>query len=297
MTSNIPCAVLMLLPCGAVVGACSTPDTAASDGPASVDQDAGLADETSADATTAPDAPCAPDGAGEAATPETGTTVGASEDAAPEAEAGPIGSPGECGLTSCVPGQPCADLAVDQNDLIGSILLGEQQFDPTSCAVAEGCITQTGLRRLLKFDMGTQNIGNADLHVGDPAQNACFTYSLCHQHNHFRGVARYTLYAQDGTTVVALGHKQGFCLDDVYPIPSLNPPPPQPAKLYDCNDQGLHVGYEDVYPNNIDCQWIDITGVPPGSYVLSVVVNPDRYLPESNYDNNEARAQVTIPAP
>jgi hypothetical protein len=29
----------------------------------------------------------------------------------------------------------------------------------------------------------------------------------------------------------------------------------------------LHVGWEDVYPNDIDCQWVDITGVPAGNYL------------------------------
>jgi hypothetical protein len=64
---------------------------------------------------------------------------------------------------------------------------------------------------------------------------------------------------------------------------------------FDCNNQGLHIGYEDVYPSSIDCQWIDVTGVPAGTYILSVVINGDKYLPESDYTNNEARVQVQIP--
>lgn len=206
-----------------------------------------------------------------------------------------VASPAACGFSACAPGAPCPDLAVDQDDLIASIVIQQQQFEATSCAIVEGCILQTGLRNLLRFDTGTMNIGTADLHVGDPTQNACFTYSQCHQHYHFKGVGKYTLYAADGVTVVAVGHKQGFCLEDVYPIPWLNPPPPPAATLYSCTDQGLSMGYEDVYPNDIDCQWIDITGVPPGSYILSVVVNSEEFLPESNYANNEARAPVTIP--
>ncbi len=150
------------------------------------------------------------------------------------------------------------------------------------------------MRKLLRFDTATQNIGNADLIVGSPTQNACFVFSQCHQHYHFRGVARYTLYQADGTTVAAIGHKQGFCLDDVETIPWLQPQPPNPAVPYDCMNQGLHAGWEDVYPAGIDCQWIDVTDVPPGQYVVSIVINPEHFLPESNYDNNEARAQVTI---
>lgn len=34
--------------------------------------------------------------------------------------------------------------------------------------------------------------------------------------------------------------------------------------------QGLSPGCHDIYAANIDCQWIDITDVPPGNYVLKV---------------------------
>jgi len=44
----------------------------------------------------------------------------------------------------------------------------------------------------------------------------------------------------------------------------------------------------------LDCQWIDVTDVAPGPYIVSILVNAQHYLPESNYDNNEIRAQVTI---
>jgi Lysyl oxidase len=199
-----------------------------------------------------------------------------------------------CGFSSCAAGAPCADLTVDRDDLLASIIITQRTFQPTDCAIAEGCITTPGTRTLLTFDTGTVNSGTADLTIGDPTQNACFMFSQCHQHYHFRGVGMYTLYQPDGTTVAAVGHKQGFCLEDVRPDPRLNPPPPDPPMLYDCTHQGLHVGYEDVYPNDIDCQWIDITGVPPGQYILSVLINAGHFLPESNYDNNEERVPVTI---
>jgi hypothetical protein len=209
------------------------------------------------------------------------------------------GDPAQCGLSACAGGQPCPDLTVDVNELAGSILVGTRQFDDSSCAIVEGCVTQTGTRRLLMFDTAMENIGKADLVVGNPTQNACFKWSACHQHYHFRGVGRYTLYQQDGTTVAAVGHKQGYCIDDTYAVPGLGIAPAVPsAELFDCtSNQGLHVGFEDVYPNNIDCQWIDVTGLPAGTYILSVLVNGDHYLPESDYTNNEARVKLTLPAP
>jgi hypothetical protein len=206
-----------------------------------------------------------------------------------------VTGPAVCGLSPCTPGAPCDDLTVDREDLLASIVIDQRTFQPTDCAIFEGCINTTGTRRLLRFDTAVVNSGNADLVIGDTSENACFTYSDCHMHYHFRGVGLYTLYAPDGKTVAAAGHKQGFCVDDTRPYPQLQPPPADPAKPYDCMYQGLHVGWEDLYPADIDCQWIDITGVSSGDYVLSVRTNADHYLPESNYDNDEVRVPVTIP--
>lgn len=240
-----------------------------------------------ASASSVPDASSGADGAAV----ETDATGGGP---GPGSDAGPSTGPESCGFSPCAAGQPCPDLTADQNQLIGSLVQDTRTFAPNDCAVVEGCITTPGTRKLLRFDTATQNIGNADLTVGDPTQNACFVYSDCHQHYHFRGVAQYTLYQADGKTVAAVGHKQGFCLEDVTEVPSLDPPPADPANPFVCTYQGLHVGWEDVYPADVDCQWIDITDVPPGQYVVSILVNAQHYLPESNYDNNDVRAQVTI---
>jgi hypothetical protein len=218
-------------------------------------------------------------------------TVGVGETSS---DAGPTTGPQSCGFSPCAPGQPCPDLTADIDLLIGTLVQDTRTFAPTDCAILEGCITTPGTRKLLRFDSATENIGNADLTVGAPTQNACFVWSDCHGHYHFRGVAQYTLYQADGTTVAAVGHKQGYCLEDVETVPNLSPPPATPTNPYDCNNQGLHVGWEDDYPAGVDCQWIDITDVPPGPYIVSIVVNPQHFLPESNYDNNEIRAQVTI---
>ena len=200
-----------------------------------------------------------------------------------------------CSFAACAPGAPCPDLVIDVDDLRASVVVSSRTFDPADCAVVEGCIIEPGTRRLLRFDTATANIGTADLVVGSPTASACFEFSQCHQHYHFRGFSLYTLLETDGTTVAAAGHKQSFCLEDVEQYAQA--PAPDPAVPFTCDDQGLHVGWEDVYPSDIDCQWIDITGVPPGDYLLQVAVNTAGYLPESNYANDSATVPVTIPAP
>ncbi|HXX66124.1 MAG TPA: lysyl oxidase family protein [Polyangiaceae bacterium] len=241
------------------------------------------------DATSPPLDAAAPDSAPDASVSADAASDldGAGDDA--DAEMGPQ----VCGFTPCDAGEPCPDLVIDQDDLASSVIIEEQTFAATSCAIVDGCITQTGARRLLRFDTGIANVGTSALTIGNPADNACFVWSQCHEHYHFKGVAEYTLYEMDGTTVAAVGHKQGFCMEDVVPAPF--DPGPTPAAPFNCTNQGLDIGWEDVYPNDLDCQWVDITGIPSGTYILSVHINAAHYLPESNYDNDIATVTVTVP--
>ncbi len=275
--------------------------SAAADQSAVADQTAAADQSAVADQSAATDHSAAADeGAGATDAAREASVDGAIHvhDAAaetPVAEAGPHApsGPAVCGFKACAPGAPCPDLIVDVDDLRASIMISSRTFAPTDCAVVEGCIEEPGTRRLLRFDTGTANIGTADLVVGDPTVGACFQFSQCHQHYHFEGFSQYTLYKTDGRTVAATGHKQSFCLEDVEQYQPA--PAPDPAKPFTCTSQGLHVGWEDIYPNDIDCQWVDITGVPAGNYLLKVAVNTAGYLPESNYANDSAMVPVTIP--
>jgi hypothetical protein len=249
------------------------------------------ADASVVDATDAGDATDATGGDADAA-PDAGADLG--EGATDDTSDSGLGGPAVCGFTACAPGAPCPDLVIDVDDLRASTVIDTRTFAPTDCAVVEGCITQTGTRRLLRFDTATANIGTGDLVVGSPMAGVCFEFSQCHQHYHFLGFSQYTLYQSDGTTVAATGHKQSFCLEDVEQYQA--DPAPDPPTPFTCTNQGLHVGWEDVYPNDIDCQWVDITGVPAGNYLLKVAVNTAGYLPESDYTNDTATVPVTIPS-
>ncbi len=61
-------------------------------------------------------------------------------------------------------------------------------------------------------------------------------------------------------------------------------------------NQGLAVGWTDIYSLNLPGQEIDITDVPDGDYWLASEVDPDNKFCELNDDNNVARVRVTIGA-
>ena len=46
---------------------------------------------------------------------------------------------------------------------------------------------------------------------------------------------------------------------------------------------------------DLDCQWIDVTDIEPGRYLLRVEVNSGRSLLESTFENNVLTVQVDIP--
>ncbi|KTF87724.1 hypothetical protein cypCar_00004777, partial [Cyprinus carpio] len=55
---------------------------------------------------------------------------------------------------------------------------------------------------------------------------------------------------------------------------------------------GAGIGPYDTYHANIDCQWIDITDVSPGNYILKVTVNPGFQVQESDFSNNVVRCEI-----
>jgi hypothetical protein len=186
------------------------------------------------------------------------------------------------------------DLSVDENVLRSSISYSTQRFKSSDCAVQEACVSGIGRRKLIRFSVATPNLGSADLYFGNPADHPeLFVFSPCHGHYHLDGYSTYELLDDSGQTVVR-GRKQAFCLRDDFQISN----DAGPAK-YACDNQGISVGWEDVYGSQLDCQWLDVTNVAPGNYTLRVTINPQRadgsYLfPELDYANNVAVAPVTI---
>ncbi len=183
------------------------------------------------------------------------------------------------------------DLMPFASQMNGSEVVVNETFTADSCEMVEQCIGAPGTRRLLRFAAATANVGNADLVIGEPPPDGVsdppFTWSPCHDHHHFQGFAVYELL--DGDQVVVAGHKQAFCVLD-----TLRAMSGYPSHGYTCANQGLSVGWADVYTRGLPCQWVDVTDVPSGTYTLRVRVNPDGVIDEADTTNNEWSETVTL---
>lgn len=187
------------------------------------------------------------------------------------------------------------DLTVDSARLARSIQITSRNFKSTDCAVVEGCATP-GKRKLLRFDVSVPNFGDADLYVGpvlgSPPDTARFVYDSCHKHWHYKDFSLYRLLNSDLSERVP-SRKQAFCFIDV-----LRYWQGYSSNGYTCSNQGISVGWADLYDKSLDCQWIDVTGVAPGNYYVEVRINvSSNPLDEgSNSWPNTVRVPVTIRA-
>jgi hypothetical protein len=183
------------------------------------------------------------------------------------------------------------DLVINRALLRTSVLVERAMFSADDCNYVEGCVSAAGLRKLLRVDVGMANIGKSDLVIGSPDDRPdLFVWSPCHQHYHMKTMVKYRLLNLNYMPVTK-ARKQAFCLRDNYPYTSTA----GGSSGYTCDYQGITAGWEDVYDKSLDCQYVDITGVPPGRYYLEVVVNPFQVVGERDYSNNRVVVVVTVP--
>jgi hypothetical protein len=212
----------------------------------------------------------------------------------------------------CSDPRGCPDLIVDPDTMAPATQT--KTFKENSCNVQEGMIP-AGERTVMYFTFTTPNFGSGDLIVGSPDQHPeWFEWGECHGHWHFRDYADYRVWTQDGyaqwdairnanpdmmaSEVLAahpdllddfkFGGKRGFCIIDVV-LYDVTPP-----KYLVCDFQGISVGWADEYHDGLDGQFVDVTGLAPGQYVLEAEVNAEWLYKEESYANNRASVVVTV---
>jgi hypothetical protein len=124
-----------------------------------------------------------------------------------------------------------------------------------------------------------------------------FVYHAGHGHIHVEDFSQYNLRAVTAGggvgALVASGHKVSFALMDLA-VYDLTLPGAAPRAHYrdDGQIQGISAGWADVYRRQLPDQWIDITGLPSGTYWLEVLADPLGNIREVSENNNIARVLV-----
>jgi len=120
-----------------------------------------------------------------------------------------------------------------------------------------------------------------------------------HQHWHLLHFDRYELRRPGADRPVVRDRKSGFCLGDRYGVtdPALAAKPPEPVFRTRCGlerpglngvREGISVGYGDDYAANLEGQYLRLSGLKAGRYLLVHRANAARRLLESSYANNAA---------
>uniref|UniRef100_G3PW57 protein-lysine 6-oxidase n=1 Tax=Gasterosteus aculeatus TaxID=69293 RepID=G3PW57_GASAC len=187
------------------------------------------------------------------------------------------------------------DLVPDPNYVQASTYIQRAHMYSLRCAAEEKClsssaygpdVTDYDVRVLLRFPQRVKNRGTADFMPNRPRQT--WEWHSCHQHYHSMDeFSHYDLLEVSTGRKVAEGHKASFCLEDTTcDFGHL--------KRYACttHTQGLSPGCYDTYNADIDCQWIDITDIQPGRYILKLQVNPKFLVLESDFTNNVVRCNI-----
>jgi hypothetical protein len=161
------------------------------------------------------------------------------------------------------------------------------------CKSLAACPTMTVRQRIRRSDGTWRSIrteARMQYEVGDG-----------HRHWHAVGLERYRLWPLGvaDPTPLRTG-KYGFCFFDT--MRWLSSAPTRPAyALSGCGTPsslttkvGLSAGWADIYPWNFSGQYIDVTGVPKGEYLLCVTADPKKQFLQSDTTNDEAWVRLRI---
>lgn len=179
------------------------------------------------------------------------------------------------------------DLWVLEDRLTNSLYADVINNNNDNCLISEGCVSGFGRREVVRFTTHIKNVGDMDYYIGRPSEQPTqFSYDNCHGHYHYEGYAEYRL-ANEAGELQPIGFKNGFCVLDLECNDGGNP-------KFGCSNMGISSDCGDYYSSGLQCQWIDVTGIPEGRYTLVVTVNWDRSPDalgnfELSYDNNWAQ--------
>jgi hypothetical protein len=209
-------------------------------------------------------------------------------------------------LEQVVPGEVALKVVRGQERLV---------FSSTVVNVGNGPFVVEGRRASTRtpYMTGNQVLFDADGHytrIRDIGQLR-YIRSPDHSHWHLMKLEIYELRDPVTRKLVAPDRKTGFCPGDRYVVQSGMPRGWNRRLGALRNDlycgktktQALSVlesispGWADVYKPNLEGQFIDVTGVPAGEYILVNRVNSKLRMREAEYANNASSARIRIDRP
>src|SRR6185437_7019149 len=158
------------------------------------------------------------------------------------------------------------------------------------------------------FTTNTEQTNFNRAHVEEPSSGRLI-YSSADGHNHWhlQEIARYSLWNAGRTAEVAPAQKVGFCLDDSQHVEtSVGPSSPVYADSTGrkfCKEwepqttevwEGISAGWRDKYDSFLALQWVDISNVQPGEYLLREDVNPLGFVIEEPGANAPSYTPVKV---
>ncbi len=198
---------------------------------------------------------------------------------------------------------PLTDFQIDTTTVTGKRLL---RFTAEIVNVGTGPFELRGRRSATTdTEMSVrQRIINADGTRSMLPTGASMVYAGDgHDHWHVKDLERYTIHPVDSDTELGRGAKAGFCFSDNAAYRLTLPRAPQSSAYQSCGGpdslrvtMGLSVGWGDVYGWYLAWQWIDVSGLAPGDYIVRARADPQAMFTEANTSNNTTWTKVRIAA-
>jgi len=123
-----------------------------------------------------------------------------------------------------------------------------------------------------------------------------FVWHQGHNHFHFDDYAMYTLRRVGNQGDSGIAVKTTFCVMDTDRIDGSLPGAPVNAVYNSCGStfQGMSVGWGDTYGHYLPGQEIDVTGLPAADYTLTLDVDPEGRIEESDETDNSSTILVRL---
>lgn len=175
-------------------------------------------------------------------------------------------------------------------------------FSSTATNIGAGPLTLHGYRR--SRDKPTMRVDQLVDRSEGPARllrdvgRMSYVVHPDHKHWHLLRFEEYEIRSGDSTRLMGQDRKTGFCLGDRILAPGAREVPnfsPVPLQGDTCGlgrpgllglFAGISPGWADRYAAHLEGQYIDVTNLPSGQYVLLHWANVLAKIAESDYDNN-----------